>query len=159
VTNQPNITLLMRFADCVPILLFDPVRYVTGIIHAGWKGTISEIASKVIIAMAGRYGSKPADIQAAIGPSIGPDHYSVGVEVIDKVKITFGQDAESLLHNDDDAVKFDLWAANQLILVKSGVKNIEISGLCTACNQYDWFSHRGERGNTGRFGAVIGLRI
>jgi copper oxidase (laccase) domain-containing protein len=62
-----------------------------------------------------------------------------------------------LLPNQDGAVKFDLWAANRLVLEKAGIRCVEVAGICTACDPLDWYSHRGERGKTGRFGVVIGL--
>jgi purine-nucleoside/S-methyl-5'-thioadenosine phosphorylase / adenosine deaminase len=158
ITDQPNITLLMKFADCVPILLYDPVHHGIGIVHAGWKGTVDKIINKVLLSMGVKFGSQPADIFASIGPSIGPDHYPVGAEVVNKIKMAFGHVADSLLLIDNGAVKFNLWTANQLTLIQSGVNNIEICKICTACHLDDWFSHRGENGKTGRFGAVIGLK-
>ena len=157
VTDRPGITLLMRFADCVPILLYDPARRVIGMAHAGWQGTVKGVAGAVIESMRLGYGCQPADILAAIGPSIGPDHYEVGPDVAVQVKRVFGQDAMALLSGDSGAVKFDLWAANRLQLAQAGVKHIETAGICTACHLEDWFSHRAEKGKTGRFGVAMRL--
>ena len=96
-TNTPGITLLMRFADCVPIFLHDPVRKVVGIVHAGWMGTVRGTVRLAVEAMQARFGSTPGDILAGIGPSIGPDHYAVGPDVIAQVRQAFGQNASSLL--------------------------------------------------------------
>ena len=156
-TDQPQVTLLMRFADCVPILLFDPLRRVAGIAHAGWQGTVKRVAAAAVEAMHAEYGSMPRDIYAAIGPSIGPDHYPVGDEVIEPAQASFGQDASALLPESNGAVNFDLWAANRLVLERAGVRYIEEAGLCTACHNRDWFSHRGEGGKTGRFGVLMWL--
>jgi polyphenol oxidase len=156
-TDKPGITLMMRFADCVPIMLHDPVRNVVGIVHAGWMGTVLGTVQYAINGMQKRYGSKPGDIHAGIGPSIGPDHYEVGPEVISRVQQAFGREAEKMLLIDRDSTKFDLWAANHFLLEKSGVDQVEIAGLCTACATGDWFSHRAEKGHTGRFGAIIAL--
>jgi hypothetical protein len=156
-TNTPGITLLMRFADCVPILLHDPVRKVVGITHAGWLGTVRGTVRMAVEAMQARYGSMPGDLQAGIGPSIGPDHYEIGPDVIAQVRQAFGQFASSLLTDHAGATHFDLWAANRLTLEKAGVRQIELAGLCTACQTEDWYSHRAERGSTGRFGAIIAL--
>jgi YfiH family protein len=156
-TNKPGITLLMRFADCVPILLHDPVCKVVGIAHAGWMGTVRETVRKAVEAMHARYGSMPVDIQAGIGPSIGPDHYEIGPDVVAQVRQAFGQNASSLLTNHFGATHFDLWAANRLTLERAGVRQIELAGLCTACHTEDWYSHRAQRGRTGRFGAIIAL--
>jgi YfiH family protein len=147
----------MRFADCVPILLYDPGRRVVGLVHAGWKGTVARIASAAVQAMRDQWGTQPDEIQAGIGPSIGAHHYSVGPDVITEVEKAFGQDANSLLPAQDGGVQFDLWAANRLVLEQGGVRDIETAGLCTACDLSSWFSHRAEPGGTGRFGAIIAL--
>lgn len=156
-TDQPNVTLFMRFADCVPILLHDPQRGVVGLVHAGWLGTVRAAVRTAVEAMASHYGSHPADVLAAIGPSIGPDHYEVGPDVAMQVTQAFGADGIGLLENQNGSVHFDLWAANHLLLERAGVRNIDVSRLCTACNVGDWYSHRAEKGRTGRFGALIGL--
>ncbi|RPI21422.1 MAG: peptidoglycan editing factor PgeF [Chloroflexota bacterium] len=156
-TDVPGVTLFMRFADCVPILLYDPHKRALGLVHAGWQGTVRQTAAAAVEAMQARYLSRPADILAAIGPSIGPHHYQVGQDVIDRVQETFGKDALTLLPTSNGAVKFDLWSANRLILERLGVHQIEVSGICTACHLQDWYSHRGEGGKTGRFGMLAGL--
>lgn len=157
ITNKPGITLLMRFADCVPILLFDPAKHVIGIVHAGWIGTVNKIAAKTVGIMIKEFRIKPEDIIAGIGPSIGPDHYSVGDDVLQRVKISFGDFADKLINHDNGKDYFNLWKANTEILNQVGVEKIEISGICTSCNKFDWYTHRGEHGKTGRFGAVIRL--
>ena len=156
-TDKPEVTLFMRFADCVPILFHDPVRQVIGLSHAGWMGTLQDVAGATVQAMCERYTSKPEDIVACIGPSIGVDHYEVGDEVIVKAKERFGTDSNQVLQLHGERFHFDLWKANELLLSKAGVENIEIAGVCTACNLNDWFSHRAEKGKTGRFGALISL--
>jgi hypothetical protein len=159
-TDRPGVTLFMRFADCVPILLSDPKRRVVGLAHAGWLGTVRRTVAAAVDAMEERYHSNPADIVACIGPSIGVHHYEIGPEVADQVRDTFGIDAGALLmpsNGDEQRVQFDLWAANRLILEQSGLRQIEVAGLCTACHLDDWYSHRGEAGQTGRFGVIIGL--
>jgi len=157
ITNRPGITLLMRFADCVPILLYDPLCNVVGLAHAGWMGTVKGVARAVVERMHKDYGCRPGDILAAIGPSIGPDHYEVGPDVVAQVNHAFGADAEALLLRTNGAVKFDLWAANRHLLEQAGVRQVEVAGICTACHLEDWFSHRAEKGKTGRFGAAIKL--
>ena len=156
-TNQPGITLLMRFADCVPIFLHDPVHKVIGIVHAGWMGTVRGTARFAVEALQAHFGTHPGDILAGIGPSIGPDHYEVGPDVVAQVRQAFGQSASSLLVDHAGATHFDLWAANRLVLENAGVRQIELAGLCTACHTGDWYSHRAERGRTGRFGAILAL--
>jgi len=156
-TDKPGVTLMMRFADCVPILLYDPARKVIGIAHAGWLGTVRGAVRVAVEAMQARFGSQPGDIHAGIGPSIGPDHYEVGPDVVAQVSQAFEAEASGLLIERGSSVYFDLWAANRLLLEKAGVKQIELAGLCTACFTEDWFSHRAEHGRTGRFGALIAL--
>lgn len=156
-TDQPSVTLFMRFADCVPILLYDPVRQVIGLAHAGWKGTVLGTVREAIQAMHSHYGTDPAGLLAAIGPSIGPDHYEVGPDVISEVKRVFGDDSAGLLSSNHHGQHLDLWAANRLWLEVEGVRQIEVAGVCTACHTEDWFSHRAEHGRTGRFGAVLAL--
>lgn len=156
-TDNPDVTLFMRFADCVPIILHDPIQGVVGIVHSGWPGTVKKIISATIGEMQRKYASQPIDIVAAIGPSIAAHHYPVGKDVIDQVYLSFGDQADKLLLTQNDAVQFDLWQANRWLLEQNGVQHIENSGICTACHMEDWFSHRGENGQTGRFGALICL--
>jgi YfiH family protein len=156
-TNIPGITLLMRFADCVPVMLHDPVRKVVGIAHAGWIGTVRATVRMAVEAMHANFGSNPGEIRAAIGPSIGPDHYEVGPDVVMQVRQAFGSSASALLREKSRAVHFDLWTANRIAMEQAGVKQIELANICTACNTEDWYSHRVEHGRTGRFGAVIAL--
>jgi polyphenol oxidase len=156
-TDKVGLTLMMRFADCVPIFLHDPVNKVIGITHAGWIGTVKNAARYAVEAMQQHFGSKLKDIRAGIGPSIGPDHYEVGPKVVDQVRVAFGSEASKLLPEIAGRIKFDLWAANKLILEKTGVKQVEVAEICTACHTEDWYSHRAEKGHTGRFGAIIAL--
>lgn len=156
-TDNSNVTLFMRFADCVPILLYDPGQKVVGLVHAGWKGTVQKTCQAAVQKMQKCYRSKPQDILAAIGPSIGAHHYEIGPEVESQVRATFDEDAAVLLPRDDGHTCFDLWSANRLILEQSGVNNIEVAGLCTACDSVNWYSHRQQKGKTGRFGAFIAL--
>ncbi len=158
-TDKPEVTLYMRYADCVPLLFYDPVKGVAGMAHAGWMGTVRGMAKATIQRMQSQYACKPENILAAIGPSIGADHYEIGPDVILKVKESFGPDEERLLESRNGRVYLDLWLANYIQLQRAGVEKIEVSGVCTACHLDDWFSHRAEKGKTGRFGALIGLQV
>jgi YfiH family protein len=155
VTDSPEFTLCMRFADCVPILLYDPIRRAAGIAHAGWKGTLAEVAASAVAAFRAQFGSRPADILAGIGPSIGPDHFAVGDDLADAIRTAFGRDADGWLTRHVDALHLDLWGANEFTLRRAGVEKVETAGICTACHTEAWYSHRAERGRTGRFGAVL----
>jgi hypothetical protein len=157
-TDRPEVTLFMRFGDCVPILLHDPAKKVIGIAHAGWQGTVKKTVIATIQTMQMRYGSQPGDILACIGPSIATHHYQVGPEVIAQVNHAFQENSKNLLKKDKaGAVTLDLWQANRYALEQAGVTKIEISGLCTACYPDDWYSHRRDFGVTGRFGVLIAL--
>jgi len=156
-TDKPGITLFMRFADCVPILLYDPQHRAIGIVHAGWQGTFQKIASVAVQIMGERYGSKSGDILAAIGPSICQSCYEVGDEVLRAFKESFGETADQFFRRANDGYYLNLWDANRFVLNKAGVMQIELAEICTACHLEDWFSHRAENGNTGRFGVLMTL--
>jgi YfiH family protein len=160
-TDRPEVTLFMRFADCVPVLLYEPRRRVVGLVHAGWQGTVKRTAAAAVQVMEERYGCQAQDILAAIGPSIGAHHYQVGPDVSTIVQQVFGQDSAGLLipcgDCAPDRVQLDLWRANLLVLQQAGVRQVEVAGICTACSTEDWYSHRAEQGRTGRFGALIAL--
>jgi polyphenol oxidase len=156
-TDNPAVTLFMRFADCTPILLHDPKKNVVGLVHAGWLGTVKKAAGQAVRMMQAAYGSNPADILAAIGPSIGPEHYEVGADVVERVRYSFNSDSDALFQTHEGHAHFDLWAANRLTLEQAGVGQVEVAGICTACHPEDWFSHRAQKGKTGRFGALIAL--
>jgi YfiH family protein len=155
ITDNPEVTLFMRFADCTPILLYDPIKKAVGIVHAGWLGTVRHVTGQTVRNMQAAFGSRPADILAAIGPSIGPDHYEIGPDVIEQVRHSFGEDANGLLVEHNGRIHFDLWKANKLSLKRAGVEQVEVAELCTACHTSDWYSHRAQKGKTGRFGALI----
>lgn len=159
VTDRPEVTLFMRFADCVPVLLFDPVKRAVGIVHAGWKGTALKAAAAGVRKMTEQFGTRPADLIAGIGPSIGPDHYEIGSEVVEQIRTAFPHRWLELLalRRQDGSVHLDLWAANRITLEEAGVGQVEVAGICTACHTDDYFSHRAERGRTGRFGALLAL--
>jgi YfiH family protein len=157
-TDQPDVTLFMRFADCVPIMVHDPRKGAVGLAHAGWMGTLRDVATATVEALKKNYGSNPADLVAGIGPSIGPDHYEIGADVILQVMQKYGDESQTFLKSHHGKIHFNLWEANRLALEHAGVCQIEVSGICTACNTDDWFSHRAEKGRTGRFGALISLQ-
>lgn len=156
-TNRADITLFMRFADCVPVVLFDPAARVIGMVHAGWRGTVAGAASVAVEKMVRYYGCDRANIHAGIGPSISVDHYQVGEEVVLAARDTFKEKTCRVLWKKNGLYHFDLWQANQFMLESAGVKAIEQSGICTYSNNADWFSHRAEHGKTGRFAAVLAL--
>ena len=156
-TQNPAVTLLMRFADCVPILMYHPKKRIVGIIHAGWEGTLKRISSKAVEEACRRYFTMPNEWIAGIGPSIGPDHYQIGKKVEEIGKEIFPRDFESVFIYKDGNVYMNLWEANRNLLRKAGVEEIISMEVCTACDTGSWFSHRIENGKTGRFAGLIGL--
>jgi polyphenol oxidase len=164
VTDKLDTPLIMRCADCTPVLFQDPIRKVVGLAHAGWRGIVIGAATSVAETMIHTYGCKPTDIQAGIGVSICPDCYQVGEEVVEAVQAYFGTLTGGLpdgplVKRDpaDGTAYFNLWSANKLDLQRTGLEQIEVAGICTACNTDEFYSHRAEKGKTGRFAAVISL--
>jgi len=155
-TTTPGVVLLFRFADCVPLLLFDPVRRAVGLVHAGWRGAARGVVPAAVAAFARYAGSKPRDLWAGIGPAIGPCCYQVGPEVAQAVAGACPEGAE-VVQRRDDGLYLDLPGAVRAQLAAAGVGQIAMSGLCTACHTEEWFSHRAERGRTGRFGTLVML--
>jgi len=158
ITATPDAPLILRFADCTPIVVYDPARHALGLAHAGWRGTVAGIAAALVQAMQTAFHSRPADLLAGIGPAIGPCCYEVGDEVVGAVRQRFSN-PEALLPPDQRARRhFDLWAANAQQLQEAGVQQIEIAALCTACHPQWFFSHRAAAGRCGHFGALAMLR-
>jgi polyphenol oxidase len=146
--SEQGIFAGVGIADCCPILLADPVRQTAAAIHAGWKGTVAQIVSKTASALIAQ-GSNPADMMAYIGPCISLAHFEVGDEV-----------AEQFEHKEKHGARWhvDLKATNAAQLQALGITQIEISDYCTVANNDVFYSHRKEKGITGRMLAVIGFQ-
>ncbi len=157
VTNQPNMPLWLRFADCVPVLMYDPKQHTVGIAHAGWRGTVAGVVRTTIESMTREYGTDPADVIAGIGPSIAAEHYEVGAEVAAEIEKAFPNPEGLVLHHLGPKAHADLWQTNARALREAGVNKIEIGGISTFGNTDLFFSHRAQGPVTGRFGAVISL--
>ncbi|HZK58200.1 MAG TPA: peptidoglycan editing factor PgeF [Clostridia bacterium] len=173
ITDIPDVPLMAIFADCVPIFFVDTVKKVVGLGHSGWKGTKLKIGRKMAQTMMDVYGSEPGEITAVIGPSIGRCCYEVDKTVIEQFNRAFkdtstfvevskaSSDRLSCYGNRASNLRYrlDLWEANRIALNEAGIlnKNIVISNLCTGCNPDLFYSHRKEKGNTGRMGALIQL--
>ena len=152
--------VLLCFADCVPVLLYDPVHHAAGVVHAGWKGTVAEIGRKTVQRMGETFGSRPQDILAGIGPSIGACCFEVGEEVAAAFRAAFPEAPGLLSHSPEGKRTIDLWAANRLQLEAAGLlpAHIDSADVCTKCNAGLFFSYREEHGTTGRFAAWIALK-
>ena len=184
ITRTPGLLLAVLAADCLPVIVVDTKFKAVGAFHAGWRGTLKRIVEKGIGEMRREFGSRPQDLRAAIGPGIRGCCYQVGTEVRDKFHAQFSY-AEELLREtkESDEVRerypllfltarapghselpkkifLDLAEANRRQLVDAGVhkKNISDLGLCTACRTDLFFSHRAEKGVTGRMMAAVGIR-
>jgi YfiH family protein len=176
ITRQRGIGIAFSFADCVPILLYDPLAQVIGIAHGGWRGTARGIAAVTVDTMRERFGCQPDHIYAGIGPAIGSCCYEVS-EIV-RALFTGQQQFEerpvperyraivrdsaqfsTLQLPNRASLRLDLWEANrqQLLMVGLAAEHIEIASICTCCQSERFFSHRGEHGKTGRFPAVIAL--
>ena len=152
VTNEQNLALALNFADCVSIIFFDPVKKVTAIAHAGWRGTVAKIAPKTVAKMVDEFGSKPEDIIALIGPAIGKCCF----EVQDDVKIKLLNSIEEAYHSQVcDGHHLDLKLINKLQLLANGVEKIDLCEYCTFCQSELFFSYRRENGKTARHSAVV----
>ena len=156
VTAEPGVLVLMRFGDCTPILFYDPVQRVVGMAHAGWRGVVAGSAAATVRTMTERLGCDPGDVWTGIGPTIGPCCYEVGAEVVEAVESTCPPGAD-VTRRVNGQLHLDLPGAVRAQLRAAGIERIEDAGLCTACRVDEFFSHRAERGQTGRFGIVIGL--
>ncbi|MFL5730499.1 MAG: peptidoglycan editing factor PgeF [Cytophagaceae bacterium] len=158
VTSAKGICIAVMSADCVPLLFYDPVANVAGAAHAGWKGTVSRIASATVQSMMDNFGSLPGNIIACIGPSISPQVYQVGPEVIEVVRNAFGR-INGLVNgiNQEGKGYLNLWEANRIQLLELGLKpeNIEVAGICTYTRSEDFFSARKSKNQAGRFAAGI----
>ena len=152
VSVQPGVFAGVSIADCTPILLVDPLTKVCAAIHAGWKGTVARIVEKTAKRMIENRGSNPANILAYIGPCIGLANFEVG----DEVAAQFASEYKTRVNN---KWHVDLKAANAAQLEKLGIIQIEIDPACTVENNVDYFSHRKEKGFTGRMIALIGFQI
>ncbi|MCC6458542.1 MAG: peptidoglycan editing factor PgeF [Caldilineaceae bacterium] len=161
VTDAVGLPLSTVFADCVPILLYDPSAHALGICHAGWRGTVNGAAVAMLWAMQAAYGSDPAQMIACIGPSIGPESYQVGEEVLAMAQAKLPNADQYFHFPDGEAARphFDLWQANVGQLVEAGVlpEQIEVSGIDTAQHTDDFYSHRAEQGRCGLFAMMAWL--
>jgi YfiH family protein len=156
ITQSPNTYLMMRFADCLPLMLCDSRRSAVALVHCGWRGVLAGVVEHAVQALQRSAGSRPATLIAAVGPSIGPCCYEVGPDVIRLVRQVFGRKDGLLPRQPNGRRHFDLPAAVRTKLLATGVQQIEESQICTACHVDEFYSHRAESGRTGRFAALIG---
>ncbi|MCC5911878.1 MAG: peptidoglycan editing factor PgeF [Clostridiaceae bacterium] len=159
ITNRRNVPLLTFHADCVPLFFVDPVKKVIAAVHAGWRGTALKIGEETVTKMLQHFNCKVEDIIVAIGPSIGTCCYEVAQDVIDQFNTNFTNTSRFVVSMGQDKYMLDLWEANRLILKEIGIldRNIIKSELCTCCNEDLFYSHRRDKGLTGRMVSIIEL--
>ena len=165
ITNQPGCGLTMNYADCSPVMLYDPNKKAVGLGHSGWKGAVLDLPGAMVSSMEREFGSRPEDLIGLIGPSIGPCCYEIGKDVIDAVRGSFTPSDDvltSMSSGKENLEKgnrayFHLARANRINLERAGLGFVEVSEMCTACRTDLFFSHRAENGRTGRFGALLVL--
>jgi YfiH family protein len=151
ITRLSQKTLMLRYADCTPVLLVDPRRRAIGLAHAGWRGSAVRASGAAVSALTKAFGSDPRDLVAGIGPAIGPCCYTVG----DDVRTAFAD--RPFLFQDG---RLDLWEANRQGLLEAGLRpeQIELARICTQCASERFFSHRANGGQpAGRFAALLRL--
>ncbi|MBW7473638.1 peptidoglycan editing factor PgeF [Paenibacillus oenotherae] len=171
ITGEKDVLLASFYADCVPLYYYDPVREVIALAHAGWKGTVLEIARETAGAMQREFGCRAEDIRAAIGPSIGGCCYEVDSVVLERVEplvrdladkqSRYGASFESMVAGSGEGkAHINLKEINRQIMIKAGILpiNIEMTEWCTGCSTDIFFSHRMEGGATGRMASWIGMR-
>jgi len=161
ITEIPKVCISVLVADCVPLLFYDPDKQVAAAAHAGWRGTVQSLAFKVVEEMKRTFGSDPAAILVGVGPSIGPDSYEVGENVVREVKRNIHLDEKKvLIYSTGEKAHFDLWAANRMQLQHAGVDpmHIEIARIDTYQAHEHFFSARRLGNPCGRFAAGIMIR-
>lgn len=158
-TNQKGIPLVTFYADCVPVLLLDPVKKAITAVHSGWKSTVKNIALEALLLMKDIYGSDMKDIQVAIGPSICKDCFEVDIDVYNCFTEKFSW-CDKFTEYKNGKYYIDLQQLIKQVLVDAGVleNNINVSGVCTKCNNDVFFSFRGDDRNTGSLAAIMMLK-
>lgn len=162
ITNVPGICLVTTYADCVPLYFLDPVKKVIALSHSGWRGTVGKIGKKMVELMHDNFGSDPADILAAVGPSVCQDCYEVSADVTDRFKEVFDRSAwdELFYEKPDGKYQLDLWKANEKIFLEAGIRedHITVTNVCTHCNSGILYSHRAMGDKRGNLCAFLALK-
>ena len=160
ITDIPSLPLIIFTADCIPVLLSDPVSRCVGAVHAGWRGTVENIAGLAAAKMASAFGARPENIRAAIGPGIGLCCFETGAEVPDAVRRLLGAEAEPYITCINGRPHVDLKGVNRAVLLRAGLRpeHIFTSPECTMCLPGDYWSHRYTQGRRGVQGSLIMLK-
>ena len=159
ITDLHSVPLMIFGADCVPIIIADPLKKVVGVVHSGWQGTVDMVLTVALKKMQNQFNVDTKDMYAVIGPSIGACCYQVDKKVYEKAETSLVNYRNFFADDGENKWKFDLWSANFEQLKNMGLKeeNICVSSICTACNREIFFSHRADHGKTGRFAGLVWL--
>ncbi len=157
-TVDSQFPILLQFADCVPVILFDKATEAVCVVHAGWRGTAAGIAAYAANMMANVLNSDTKDIVAAIGPAIGSCCYPTGLDVKAKLETTVSSNADNFILFQDNTPHPDLKAFNALQLYEAGVLEVDVCSRCTSCQSELFYSHRHDEGKTGRQGALAQVK-
>jgi len=158
ITSDAGVALTVFAGDCAPILLHDPVAGAAGAVHAGWRGTVADIAGAAVRKMAVEFGCVPSDVRAAIGPCISKCCFETGRDVADALCAALPGAFESCIAPRGDKYMIDIKEANRLLLRRAGVRSIELSDECTSCRCDKYWSHRRTEGKRGSQAAIIILK-
>jgi polyphenol oxidase len=162
ITDTPGLMLVTIYADCVPLYFVDPVHKAVGLSHSGWKGTVHRIGKVTLERMKEAFGTRPEDVQAAIGPSICQDCYEVSEDVAQAFMDEFADQLDDRLvyRKGNGKYQLNLWNANERILLEAGIRpeHLSITNICTCCNHELLFSHRASHGQRGNLAAFLGLK-
>jgi YfiH family protein len=157
ITAQPGVPLMVFSADCPLVLVFDARQRVLGLVHASWRCTVAGAVSRLVEALVRRFGSRPSELLAGIGPGAGPCCYEVRQDVYAAADDL--PERESLFETRHGRIYFDLWRANRGQLLEAGLhaESVETAGVCTMCRGEWFYSHRREGPGCGHFGLMAGL--
>lgn len=161
VTNEPGVVLSTFFADCVPLFFVDPVHKAIGMSHSGWRGTVKRMGQVTLDKMKEEFGTNPADVIAAIGPSICQDCYEISRDVAEEFMKEFpGHEEEILIDKHNNHFQLDLWKCNEIVMLDAGIlpEHLAVTNICTCCNPNLLFSHRASQGKRGNLGAFMYLK-
>lgn len=161
ITNEPGIILSTFYADCVPLYFVDPVHKAIGLSHSGWRGTVGRMGQKTLEAMKEAFGTNPAEVYVAIGPSICQECYEISEDVAEHFYQEFkGHGEEILIKKGNGKYQLDLWKTNEIVMLDAGIlpEHLAVTNICTCCNSEVLFSHRASQGKRGNLAAFLMMK-
>jgi polyphenol oxidase len=160
ITAEKGLAVLLLFADCTPVVIFDEKQKILGVIHAGWRGTAAGISQKAVNILRSEFNSDPENLKAVIGPSICQNCYPVDEKTASELEKSVANPDKSIFVKTDKGIKIDLKKLNELQLIQAGVHadNIDTTAFCTSCSNDIFYSHRKDKGETGRHGVIASIK-